>query len=423
LTLTRRSLLAAAAALAAAGVTPRALSRGRSAGARHLVLVTAYGGWDGSYTIDPKPREQVDGPWLDEDRTDPADVEYTETIRGLPLQLNDARRPNVRALFERWGASTLVLNGVHTGSIAHESCRVRMLTGTLSGAAADLAAISASARADVPVPYMDLGGVGLVGDLAALSGRAGRSNQLGQLLDRRRAVPRPDGLRYPLFHADDAEAADIDAFLASAWGRQPAWGHGARRVADGPAARARAATLLADGATFADGLARAATATLRQQADLAVELLTSGLASSVSLDSGLLWDTHADNAQQHAAWNDLAGGLDHLFSALDAAALLEDTVVLVLSDMNRTPRRNADDGKDHWPVTSALVLGAGVAGGRVLGATDARSDAMPVDLTSGLPDPAGVVPRYDHLAAGVLRLVGVDPEPWLPGVTPLGGWS
>jgi uncharacterized protein (DUF1501 family) len=420
MTLTRRALLAAAAA---AALAPRALSRGRSASARHLVLVTAYGGWDASYAIDPKPRQHIDGPWLDEDRSDPTDVERVETIHGLPLQLNDGRRPNLRALFERWGPSTLILNGVHTGSIAHESCRLRMLTGTLNGAAADLAAISAAARPEAPVPYMDLGGLGLVGPLAAQSGRAGRSNQLGQLLDRRRPVTRPDGLRYPLFHADDAEAADIDAFLAAAWARQPAWGRGADRVADGPNARARAATLLTDGAVFADGLTRAATRTLRQQADLAVELLTSGLASSVSLDSGLLWDTHTDNAQQHAAWNDLASGLDYLFTALDDAELLDDTVVLVLSDMNRTPRRNADQGKDHWPVTSALLLGAGVTGGRVLGATDDRSDAVAVDLATGLPDPAGVVPRYDHLAAGVLQLVGVDPDAWLPGVTPLGGLS
>ena len=48
-------------------------------------------------------------------------------------------------------------------------------------------------------------------------------------------------------------------------------------------------------------------------------------------------------------------------------------------------------------------------------------EALPVDLATGEPDPAGLVPRYDHLAAGVLSLLDVDPVPWLGAVPALGG--
>ena len=36
-------------------------------------------------------------------------------------------------------------------------------------------------------------------------------------------------------------------------------------------------------------------------------------------------------------------------------------------------------------------------------------------------DPAGAYCKYDNFAAGLLELVGVDPDPWVPGVVPWRG--
>ena len=53
---TRRALLAGASALGAGLVLPRApLARAADARGLHLVVVTALGGWDVSYGLDPKP--------------------------------------------------------------------------------------------------------------------------------------------------------------------------------------------------------------------------------------------------------------------------------------------------------------------------------------------------------------------------------
>jgi uncharacterized protein (DUF1501 family) len=87
--------------------------------------------------------------------------------------------------------------------------------------------------------------------------------------------------------------------------------------------------------------------------------------------------------------------------------------------MGRTPRLNDDAGKDHWPFTSCLVAGAGIAGGRVLGATDDTLAALPVDLATGLPDALGTDLSADHLHAALLELFGVDPERWFPGTPAL----
>jgi uncharacterized protein (DUF1501 family) len=87
--------------------------------------------------------------------------------------------------------------------------------------------------------------------------------------------------------------------------------------------------------------------------------------------------------------------------------------------MGRTPRLNADAGKDHWPVTSAMLLGAGVRGGRMLGGTSDELDALSIDLQSGAIDAGGKQLQAGNLVAGVLETLGVDPEAYLPGVEPL----
>jgi uncharacterized protein (DUF1501 family) len=104
--------------------------------------------------------------------------------------------------------------------------------------------------------------------------------------------------------------------------------------------------------------------------------------------------------------------------ALEREALLDHTLVAVVSEMGRTPRLNGDNGKDHWPVTSALLLGAGVRGGRVLGATSGDLDALSIDLHSGVPSLDGKQLQAPNFVAGVLEALGIDPEPFAPGVEP-----
>jgi uncharacterized protein (DUF1501 family) len=101
---------------------------------------------------------------------------------------------------------------------------------------------------------------------------------------------------------------------------------------------------------------------------------------------------------------------------------MDETVVVALSEMGRTPLVNGADGKDHWPVTSALVFGAGVAGQRVVGATDDFLLARNLHMGTGEPDPGGEALYPENLLAGLLELVGVDPSIEYPGITPLRGF-
>ena len=55
------------------------------------------------------------------------------------------------------------------------------------------------------------------------------------------------------------------------------------------------------------------------------------------------------------------------------------------------------------------------------GAFTALNDVS-LDVASGELDEGGVALGYDHVVAGLLAASGVDPDPWLPGVTPMGGF-
>jgi hypothetical protein len=394
-------------ALAAAG----ALVDGRAAAqvgpARRLVLVLVQGGWDTTYAIDPKPGVGgVDGP-------DGA----VQQFHGLDV-LTHAARPSVGNFFDAWGDRCAIVRGVSVASVAHPDCTRRILTGVLDDTAPDVAAIAAARLApDFPAPYLILGRTAFSGPYGALSARTGSANQIVTLLDPKVTFPAMGAPLLPLVPTD-AEEALIRAHVELRAERELAAAAGSRRVQDFLDSLPRG-DMLRELAEVGD---LELTRTFDTQIKLAVDALSRGLCHSVQLESGD-WDTHTGNDAQGPRHEALFKSLAALMQSLSAAKLLDDTVVVVASEMGRTPRLNAAQGKDHWPVTSALVLGAGVAGGRVVGATTDALDAAPVDFTTGAVDPKGRPIAYADLAAGLLQHVGVDPSEFIPTGAPLDALS
>jgi uncharacterized protein (DUF1501 family) len=168
---------------------------------------------------------------------------------------------------------------------------------------------------------------------------------------------------------------------------------------------------------------------LVDQARVAVDALSIGVSRCVTLShpgSGFGWDTHEDNDdQQSPLWEGLFDGLSELMILLDgtpgktAPSLADETMVIVLSEMGRTPQLNAADGKDHWPYTSVLMVGAGVAGGRVIGGFDDFYFGHLVDFGSGEKSSSGKVISSEVIGATLLTAAGIDPAAFVSGVSPL----
>lgn len=114
------------------------------------------------------------------------------------------------------------------------------------------------------------------------------------------------------------------------------------------------------------------------------------------------WDTHTRNFA--ILRENKLPGLDQTFSALmedlNSRGLLEETLVVVMSEMGRTPRINGNAGRDHWTYCySMLFAGAGIRGGTVYGTSDAQA-AYVKDLPVSTSD----------VCATIYHCLGIDPK-------------
>jgi len=114
------------------------------------------------------------------------------------------------------------------------------------------------------------------------------------------------------------------------------------------------------------------------------------------------WDTHGNNFR--LLKNFLLPTLDQCYSALveDMAGrgMLDDTLVVLMGEMGRTPKVNKSAGRDHWTQCGFIVYtGAGVRHATVFGRSDKQA-GWPVDYP---------VSSADHVAT-MYKLVGVDPR-------------
>jgi hypothetical protein len=118
--------------------------------------------------------------------------------------------------------------------------------------------------------------------------------------------------------------------------------------------------------------------------------------------SNQVWDTHERNfpilRENHLP------NLDHTLSALledlEQRGLLDETLIVVMGEMGRTPKINAAGRRDHWTYCySVLLAGAGLRGGSVYGASDAHA--------------AYIKDRPVHIrdiCATIYHCLGIDPE-------------
>ncbi len=414
----RRQLLGASIATAAGLSLParRAWADPVSATDRRFLFVFNSGGWDPT---------RVFATAFDNPNVDMEPGAARGTAGGIDF-VDHADRPSVRAFFEANHGDLLVVNGVQVRSIAHEICTMIALTGNTSGLAPDWATIiAAGGGASYTLPHLVLGGPSFTGALGTTTARTGSAGQLegllsGDILDQ---TDRSVG-KLPRPYTDR-----IDRYL--------------QRRAGAEAASARGAVRRGLTAAYDDALEKAlglkdyryvmdfsGGVGLGDQAAVAVDALSLGLSRCVSIGyaGAAGWDSHAQNDDtQSANFEGLFSGLGQLVELLRGTpgsvgpTLADETVVVVLSEMGRTPQLNATLGKDHWPYTSVMLMGAGLTTDRVVGGFDAGYAGLTIDPGSAEVATDGRVLSVESVGAALLELAGEDPGEWLAGETPLDG--
>ncbi|MCH8923784.1 MAG: DUF1501 domain-containing protein [Planctomycetes bacterium] len=114
------------------------------------------------------------------------------------------------------------------------------------------------------------------------------------------------------------------------------------------------------------------------------------------------WDVHFNCFP--SLRTDLIPYADRAFSALltdlEQRGLLDETLVIMMGEMGRTPRINAKAGRDHWSMAQTIIFaGGGVKPGQVIGATDKHA-AAPTTEPIGIGD----------LLRTISTLMGINPD-------------
>lgn len=146
---------------------------------------------------------------------------------------------------------------------------------------------------------------------------------------------------------------------------------------------------------------------LQRQAQLAIAAYKAGACVSATLSIGG-FDTHGNHDNSHLprltqAWE----GIDYIVEEAERQGVADKVVIVVGSDFGRTPRYNDGNGKDHWSITSMIMLGAGISGNRTIGETDYEHRTLGVNPSTLQPGgDAQIYPGHVHWE--LRRLVGIE---------------
>lgn len=421
----RRTFLKMLTGAAAVGAAPSLVTlthaQSQTYGGPYWVFVTASGGWDPRFMFDPtlnavQNRRYTELGKIGNISYAPIPIDQEALGLGVDTDFSPHLLSNEQFL-TRFGSRLTVINGIDTATNNHETGQRALQSGLNSeGYPAIGALIAATHGPTQPVTFMSSGGYDGTAGLVPLA----RVNDPDAL--RNLAAPNtldPKNAMSDKFHTDDTWARIRNAqrerlALLKAEQRLPRFARSMERLES-----ARASDNLLGALNIPDKLVEIPSYQLddlerfERQAQLALTGFKAGIAVSANLQFGG-FDTHGNHDRDQVRQIvKLLGGIGFLLDQLDAAGIGQNAYVVVTSDFGRGPRYNGEgtgSGKDHWPITSALVLGPRIPGDRVIGATTDDQLAMMVDPSSLAPGSEGRKLTPGVLHRSLRQVAGVASE-------------
>ena len=357
---------------------------------RFFVTLQVDGAWDVSSFCDPKVN-QNGAPEINAwSRTQ--DIQSAGNILFAPVANN-------AAFFQKYHQDMLVINGIDAQTNSHSTGVLHNWSGQNSAGYPSLTALFAANNApELPLAYLNYGGYAETSRLI----RYTRLDDIGALLGvltpnvvtwDRNARYRDDNL---LDLVKQRQQARLDRMRAqtSLLPRQS-------YAMDAYAQARDSASSLADFANVIppdDELEQRETVTnqvnssLRAQMQITLLAFQSGTACCADLHvQG--FDTHTDHDNRHFPMlAHLTDAIDYFWTNAEAQGIADRMTMLIASDFSRTPFYNDSNGKDHWPIGSAIVMERNPSwGNRVVGSTDEGQNAHPTNGTT-------IYPRHIHKA-------------------------
>lgn len=373
-----------------------------------VITVQAEGGWDVTSFCDPKTN--VPGEWEINHWAREAEPGQAGNISYAPFAQNEA-------FFQKYYNDMLVINGIDAQTNSHTAGVTHNWSGRISEGFPSLTALYASVLApDLPISYVNNGGFNATGNLIRYTRLDDTWQLLNVIYPNRPAGGGPEE-RW-LNEADWQRVAQVrEAELTALNAAENISSKQARNRANYQSALNNAASLK----DFATVLRNAGDiqepvesgnfwSSFRRQAQLALLAMSAGVTASADL---IHWgfDTHQNHDADHT-WllGELTGGLDYLWTYAEELGLADRLVVIVASDFSRTPHYNDDNGKDHWPIGSMVVMERGVNwGNRMVGVTDEGHNAIPLNPSTLAEDSSnGTIIYPKHVMQSLREYLGIS---------------
>ncbi len=376
---------------------------------RFFVTLQADGAWDVSSFCDPKTNQNGE-----------PEINTWSRTQGIQTagNINYAPFGNNAAFFQKYYADTLVINGIDAQTNSHSTGVLHNWSGRNSAGYPSLTALYAAINApNLPLAYVNFGGYAETSRLI----RYTRLNDINSLI----GVLTPNTLAWDR----DSNYRDPD-MLSLVMQRQQERLARMRQRSDALPRKQYAMDAYYQARASASGLEDFATvipdsnslegrvqvnndvnSSLRQQIQILMLAFSSGVACSGDLVLGG-FDTHADHDAMHSPLlAHMTDSIDYFWTYAEALGIADRITLLVASDFSRTPNYNSSNGKDHWPIGSALLMEMGASwGNRVVGATDGGQNALQINPTSLAVESSqsSTVIYPKHLHKALRNYLGID---------------
>jgi hypothetical protein len=366
------------------------------------VVFNASGGWDTTYLMDPKGIGGINRLYQEGDILTEGQLKFAPTKKHIHAGMSNDE------FFAAFGRELLVLNGLDYSVNNHSPGARYMATGKLDSLAyPTFAALVAACKGPTcPLSFLTFGNYSNTGNLVAMS----RVPYLPSL-QRIANADFIDGNKRTPYH-DDFALSRIEQTLQEE--------NASRLPLPQLPRQDRGQSMLYAAQVNSKALQRVTPyipanipkERLSQQAEIALASFKAGVCVSANLSIGQ-FDSHANNDKdQMNLIPEFLAGITYFLRRAEALGIREKLVVVVQSEMGRTPNYNQGNGKDHWSIGSALFLGPSIRGNRLVGATDEKQFAVPLDpQTLSCDKEKGMRIRPEHVHQALRQYAGIADHP------------
>ncbi len=362
------------------------------------MVFNASGGWDTTYLMDPKGIGDINRLYKEGDILSMGAHKFAPTSKHKDGGMSNEE------FFGEFGKELLVLNGLDYSVNNHAPGARYMATGKLDSMFfPTFAALVAACKGPAcPLSFLTFGNYSATGNIVAMS----RVPYLPSLERIANADCVEGNIKSP-YHDDFAQSRIEQALQKQ---------NESRAAQPRLPRQERAESMLYAAQVNSKAMARVTPhipkdipkGRLAQQAEIALASFKAGVCVSANLSIGQ-FDSHANNDKdQMKLIPEFLEGIAYVLRRAVELGIREKLVVIIQSEMGRTPTYNNGNGKDHWSIGSIMFLGPGIKGDRVIGATDEKQFHVPLNpLTLVTDKEKGIRVRPEHIHESLRQFAGI----------------